>query len=68
MTDITRRTLLRHGTLAAALLPFAAPHLALAEQDAYPSRTIKWVVPYLAGTGPDTTTRILADAVTHVIG
>ncbi|MDM0044508.1 tripartite tricarboxylate transporter substrate binding protein [Variovorax dokdonensis] len=67
MNDITRRALLRRASLA-ALLPLGAPALALAEQEPYPSRPIKWVVPYLAGTGPDTTTRILAEAVTPFIG
>lgn len=67
MSDITRRALLRHGALAATLLPFASPRLALA-QEPYPNRAIKWVVPYLAGTGPDTTTRILADAVGPILG
>jgi tripartite-type tricarboxylate transporter receptor subunit TctC len=68
MSHITRRALLRSGTLAAAaMLPFASPHLAFA-QDPYPNHAIKWVVPYLAGTGPDTTTRILADAVSQILG
>ena len=31
-------------------------------QDAYPSRSIRWFVPFLAGTAPDTTVRIVADA------
>ena len=67
MSHITRRELLRHGALAATLLPFASPRLALA-QEPFPNRAIKWVVPYLAGTGPDTTTRILADAVAPFLG
>jgi len=61
MTDLTRRGLL------AALAVMTAPHLALA-QAPYPGRPIKWVVPYLAGTGPDTTTRILAEAVAPILG
>lgn len=28
----------------------------------YPTRPIKWIVPYLAGTAPDSTVRIVADA------
>lgn len=68
MTDIARRTFLRHGTFVAALLAFASPHLALAQQAPYPNRPIKWVVPYLAGTGPDITTRILAEAVAPILG
>ncbi|MFO1329408.1 MAG: tripartite tricarboxylate transporter substrate binding protein [Rubrivivax sp.] len=31
-------------------------------QDPFPSRTIRWFVPFLAGTAPDTTVRIVADA------
>lgn len=31
-------------------------------QDAYPSRVIRWFVPFLAGTAPDTTVRIVAEA------
>ena len=65
MTDPHRRRLLGHA-LAALLLPLG-PGLAQAEE-AYPSRPIKWVLPYLAGTGPDITARILAEAVAPVIG
>lgn len=67
MSHITRRDVLRHGALAATLLPLASPRLPLA-QEPFPNRAIKWVVPYLAGTGPDTTTRILADAVAPFLG
>ncbi|MGR4871287.1 Bug family tripartite tricarboxylate transporter substrate binding protein [Variovorax sp. LARHSF232] len=67
-TQSTRRGLLQQGSLAAlALMMTTTPGLALA-QDPYPSRPIKWVVPYLAGTGPDTTTRILAEAVGPILG
>ena len=55
MTDPHRRRLLGHA-LAALLLPLG-PGLAQAEE-AYPSRPIKWVLPYLAGTGPDITSFI----------
>jgi len=68
MKDITRRRLLRHLTLAAALPTLASPPLALAQPEPYPNHAIKWVVPYLAGTGPDITTRILADAVSPILG
>lgn len=46
---------------AAGLSLLLAGACALA-QDAYPSRTIRWFVPFLAGTAPDTTVRIVADA------
>lgn len=64
MIDLQRRGLLGHA-LAAALLPAAWPALAA---DDWPNRSIKWVVPYLAGTGPDTTARILAEAVSPLLG
>ena len=63
----TRRGLLQQGALAALALMMTTPGHALA-QEPYPSRPIKWVVPYLAGTGPDTTTRILAEAVGPILG
>lgn len=39
-----------------------------AETQHYPNRAIKWVVPYLAGTSPDLTVRIVADAMSRDIG
>ena len=57
-------------TLAASLLP--APALLCLDTaraaDAWPSRPIKWVVPFLAGTAPDTTARIFQDAVSRELG
>ena len=53
-------TLTLHRAGIAVCLALAAP-LAVA-QDAYPSRTVRWIVPFLAGTAPDTTVRIVADA------
>lgn len=64
MIDPSRRALIGRG-LAAALLPTAWPVLAA---DAWPNRPIRWIVPYLAGTGPDITARILADAVSPILG
>ncbi|MFH0134330.1 tripartite tricarboxylate transporter substrate binding protein [Variovorax sp. VaC1] len=52
--------------LAASLLPAAWP--ALAADSDWPSRPIKWVLPYLAGTGPDITARTLAEAVSPLLG
>jgi len=54
------------GALASIGLPLAAS-LARADEP-YPNRPIKWVVPYLAGTSPDTTARILAEAVAPLLG
>jgi tripartite-type tricarboxylate transporter receptor subunit TctC len=52
----------------AALLAAAALALpsAQAQQD-FPNRPIKWIVPYLAGTGPDITVRITAEAMSDVL-
>ncbi|MBV7454443.1 tripartite tricarboxylate transporter substrate binding protein [Acidovorax sp. sif1233] len=57
----------RRALLAASLLPLLAGTPALAS-DPWPRRAIKWVVPYLAGTGPDTTARIVAEAVSKELG
>lgn len=64
MMDPQRRTLLGRA-MAAALLPAVWPALAA---DEWPSRPIKWVLPYLAGTGPDITARILVEAVSPLLG
>jgi hypothetical protein len=65
MIQLTRRQLLRRS-LAAATLPLAAP--AAWAQAPYPNRPIKWLVPYLAATAPDTSARILAEAVEPILG
>lgn len=33
----------------------------------YPTRSIRWIVPYLAGTAPDNTVRIVADAMGGIL-
>jgi tripartite-type tricarboxylate transporter receptor subunit TctC len=52
-----------------AVLATAALALGTAAVQAqdYPTRPIKWIVPYLAGTGPDTTVRVVADAMSDVL-
>ena len=60
MQNIRRRSLV----LAAAGLAFGGAALA---QDTFPSRPIKWIVPYLAGTAPDTTVRIVAEAMGEIL-
>jgi len=60
MQIIRRRNLM----LAAAALALGGAAMA---QDNYPSRTIKWIVPYLAGTAPDTTVRITAEAMSDIL-
>lgn len=49
------------GHAAIALIVMLSTTIAQA-QDAYPNRVIKWFVPFLAGTAPDTTVRIVAEA------
>jgi tripartite-type tricarboxylate transporter receptor subunit TctC len=60
MQNINRRSLV----LAAAGLALGGTAMA---QDTYPSRPIKWIVPYLAGTAPDITVRIAAEALSHIL-
>jgi tripartite-type tricarboxylate transporter receptor subunit TctC len=64
-----RRQFLGH-TLAAGLLPVPALlglDAARATQP-WPARPIKWIVPYLAGTAPDTTARVIHEAVARELG
>ncbi|WP_376710050.1 Bug family tripartite tricarboxylate transporter substrate binding protein [Comamonas sp.] len=58
----SRRDMLRLALagLGAASLPAMA--------QAWPSRPIKWVVPYMAGTGPDNAARIVAEALGQQLG
>lgn len=58
-----RRTMLR-GALAAALILAAGPGLA----QPWPSRPIKWIMPYQAGSSPDITVRIVAQAMAEILG
>lgn len=62
--DASRRALCR-ALAAAPLLPLAK---AASAAEPWPQRPIKWVVPYLAGTGPDTGARILAEAAGRLLG
>ncbi len=66
MNEINRRQLIGKA-LAAASLPLAS-HVAQAAPAAFPSRPIKWLVPYLPATGPDLGARILAEAVGPILG
>ncbi|MBL0726529.1 tripartite tricarboxylate transporter substrate binding protein [Piscinibacter sp. HJYY11] len=58
MNAITRRALLALG-LSSALAAHAS--------DAWPTKPIKWIVPYQAGTSPDQTVRVVADAMADVL-
>jgi tripartite-type tricarboxylate transporter receptor subunit TctC len=49
-------------TIRAALAAVGLGLALTAQADTYPSRTIRWIVPYLAGTSPDMTVRIVAEA------
>lgn len=63
-----RRTALARtatGITAALLAGLAGPLFAqpgTGTADAWPTRPIRWVVPYLAGTSPDNTVRVVAEA------
>lgn len=66
-----RRRFLRAAGAAslAAGLPWATTAATAATHDsAWPTRPIKWVVPYLAGTSPDTAARIVAEALSAQLG
>ena len=65
MTPLSRRRMLAHA-LGAALLPLAG--MPARAQGRYPSRPVKWLVPYLPATGPDMVARILAEAVGPFLG
>jgi len=60
MQNLNRRSLV----LAAAGLAFGGSAMA---QEPYPSRPIKWIVPYLAGTAPDIMVRIAAEALSDTL-
>ncbi len=62
--DPRRRAFVGAG-IAATLAPLARTAYAA---DPYPSRPVKWLLPYLAGTAPDNTARILAEAVGPLLG
>ena len=47
------------------LVGLSAIALPCAQAQDYPTRAIRWVVPYLAGTAPDNTVRIVADALSQ---
>ena len=67
-TRLSRRNLLRLGVATGAGAWPALHAAAQGPTDAWPNRPIKWVVPYLAGTGPDSSARILSEAVGTALG
>ena len=56
-----------HTILASLLITLTCSTSALAQAQDYPSRPIRWVVPFLAGTAPDNTVRIVADAMGGIL-
>jgi tripartite-type tricarboxylate transporter receptor subunit TctC len=58
------QTTRRNLVLAVAGLALAGAAFA---QDTFPSRPIKWIVPYLPGTAPDITVRITAEALSDIL-
>ena len=53
--------------IRALLLGVTVAVAAGAQAQDFPSRAIQWVVPYLAGTAPDTTVRITAEAMSQIL-
>ena len=51
--------------LALSIMSLLKPTLATAQD--FPSRPIRWVVPFLAGTGPDSTVRTVAEAMSGIL-
>jgi tripartite-type tricarboxylate transporter receptor subunit TctC len=54
--------------LAGALVAALAICVPVAAQDAYPTKPVRWVVPYAAGGLPDTIARVLAQKVSESLG
>lgn len=65
--DAARRLLLRVPLAAAAAL-LAAHRTAHAQGDAYPSRPIRFLLPFSAGSGPDVTSRFILKGVGDRLG
>ena len=57
---------IRHR-LSTAVLIWAAAFSASAPAQDFPNRPIRWIVPYLAGTAPDNTVRIVAEAMGQLL-
>ena len=54
-------------TLTTLLAGLALSANISAQSQDFPNRPIRWVVPYLAGTAPDNTVRIVAEAMGHIL-
>ena len=54
-------------TLATSLAALACAGALSAHAQDFPSRSIRWIVPYLAGTAPDHTVRIVAESMSGIL-
>lgn len=54
-------------TIATVLTALACAGTFHAHAQDFPSRSIRWIVPYLAGTAPDNTVRVVADAMSGIL-
>ncbi|MCP3473084.1 tripartite tricarboxylate transporter substrate binding protein [Bradyrhizobium sp. CCGUVB1N3] len=63
---ITRRNFLR--TAAAVATPLAAPRVFAMGNPSYPSRSVKWVVPYAPGGATDVLSRLLCQRLPERLG
>jgi tripartite-type tricarboxylate transporter receptor subunit TctC len=64
--SIGRRTLLTSGVAASLAASLAAGRTAGA--DTFPSRPLRFIVPYAAGGNVDVTVRLVAEAMSHTLG
>ena len=67
MTMIERRIFIKHAAAAGAALSGGLPGLAFA-QEAYPNRSVKFIVPLAAGGGIDFIARTVGDYLSRNIG
>ena len=63
-----RKRALIHRVVAASLLFAAAVHLPLAQAQEFPSRLIKFVVPFAPGSGTDTSARYFGKKLSEMTG
>ncbi len=61
------KTLRAAAFAALGVAAAVATHAAHADES-YPGRTIRWIVPFLAGTSPDNTVRIVAESMSAQLG
>jgi tripartite-type tricarboxylate transporter receptor subunit TctC len=54
-------------TIATVLTALACAGATHAHAQDFPTRSIRWIVPYLAGTAPDNTVRVVADAMSGIL-